>query len=507
MNRALQGLKLIHLLAALALVTGACSRSVSGNQLNLPKGSDAAGGEPTRAIITPPAAGFTFEPPDGTPTPDVPRILPTIRAEDVEYQVRAGDSLGAIAERYGIGLKTVIEANGIENPDLIEPGQLLFIPAPEPMPTGPGFKIIPDSELVRGPASASFNVEAFLISQGGYLSGYSEEVDEEETGAAEIIERVGREYSVNPRLLLALIEYQSSWVTDPEPEETAYPLGFTNRWYNGLYKQLSWAANRLNYGYYAWQLNAFSNWLLVDGSVVPPDSTINAGTAALQYLFAPLYSYSDWLAAVGEQGLFATYYRMFGYPFDYAVNNLVPEGLTQPEMQLPFQDGEVWSFTGGPHGGWGSGSGWAALDFAPPGEPMGCVISDYWTTAVADGVITYSDHGTILLDLDGDGYDQTGWSVLYLHIDSEGRLPAGTRVKAGDPIGRPSCEGGVSNGTHVHLARRYNGVWIPADGAVPFNLDGWISAGTGTEYNGVLVRNGQTVEAWDRRTEENQIQR
>jgi len=138
---------------------------------------------------------------------------------------------------------------------------------------------------------------------------------------------------------------------------------------------------------------------------------------------------------------------------------------------------------------------------------MGCVISDYWTTAVADGVITYSDHGTILLDLDGDGYDQTGWSVLYLHIDSEGRLPAGTRVKAGNPIGRPSCEGGVSNGTHVHLARRYNGVWIPADGAVPFNLDGWISAGTGTEYNGVLVRNGQTVEAWDRRTEENQIQR
>ena len=56
-------------------------------------------------------------------------------------------------------------------------------------------------------------------------------------------------------------------------------------------------------------------------------------------------------------------------------------------MQLPFEKGTTWSFTGGPHGGWDSGSAWAALDFAPPGEPAGCVSSDAWVVAVADGLI------------------------------------------------------------------------------------------------------------------------
>ena len=79
-------------------------------------------------------------------------------------------------------------------------------------------------------------------------------------------------------------------------------------------------------------------------------------------------------------------------------------------------------------------------------------------------------------DLSGDGIEQTGWSVFYMHIESRDRMQPKTYVYAGDRIGHPSCEGGVSNGTHVHLARKYNGEWIPADGITPFELDGWISA-------------------------------
>jgi murein DD-endopeptidase MepM/ murein hydrolase activator NlpD len=80
-------------------------------------------------------------------------------------------------------------------------------------------------------------------------------------------------------------------------------------------------------------------------------------------------------------------------------------------------------------------------------------------------------------------------------------------VKAGDRIGYPSCEGGQSNGTHLHLARRYNGEWIPADQDLPFNLEGWISVGTGVEYNGKLIRNGVAVVALDHVAAENQISR
>ena len=79
---------------------------------------------------------------------------------------------------------------------------------------------------------------------------------------------------------------------------------------------------------------------------------------------------------------------------------------------------------------------------------------------------------------------------------------------AGENIGHPSCEGGVSNATHLHLARRYNGEWIPADGNLPFILDGWVSSGNGIEYDGFLTRGDRTVEAWEGVFEDlNQISR
>ena len=100
-------------------------------------------------------------------------------------------------------------------------------------------------------------------------------------------------------------------------------------------------------------------------------------------MFAALYGRPDWEAAVTETGLFATYNAMFGYPFDLAIEPLVPTGVRQPPMQLPFEQGQDWAYTGGPHGGWDSGSAWAALDFAPPIDALGCVQSDVWVVAVA----------------------------------------------------------------------------------------------------------------------------
>ena len=39
---------------------------------------------------------------------------------------------------------------------------------------------------------------------------------------------------------------------------------------------------------------------------------------------------------------------------------VLPAGLAQPELHLPWKPGEWWHLTGGPHGGWASGAGWAA---------------------------------------------------------------------------------------------------------------------------------------------------
>ncbi len=117
---------------------------------------------------------------------------------------------------------------------------------------------------------------------------------------------------------------------------------------------------------------------------------------------------------------------------------------------------------------------------------LGCNSSDDWVVAVADGKIVRADNGAVVEDLDNDGKEQTGWSLLYMHIETRDRVERGTIVKAGDHIGHPSCEGGVYTGTHLHFARRYNGTWIAADGNSPFAMDGWISSGRGTEYDGEL---------------------
>lgn len=444
-----------------------------------------------------------------TPTPDPIREPPATREAAETYIVRFGDSLGRIAYRYGVSASQVVAANSLLNPNLLSVGQVLLIPAPVPRPPGPNFKLLPDSELVYGPSTALFDLPGFVLDSGGALDQYVEEVEGRERSGAQLVQLVAQRYSVDPRVLLAALELQSGWLSQEEaPVETrTYPLGFISPGYEGLFSQLSWAADQLNAGFYRWRAGWAGPYMMADGSTILPGSGINAGTAAVQNLFGLLENGDSWRETVGEYGFYETYTRLFGNPFDRAVEPLVPPDLEQPTMQLPFEPGKVWSFTGGPHGAWGEGSAWAALDFAPPGNALGCMFSNEWIVAVADGRILRADNGEVILDLDGDGFEQTGWVVLYMHVEDRGRVEVGDEVKAGDPIGHPSCEGGVSNGTHVHLVRKYNGEWISADAGLPFILDGWVSSGLEYEYDGTLSRDSVTLEACSCRNDENQIWR
>lgn len=463
------------------------------------------------AIATQAAINPTLKPGENAPlpTPDVPHVLPTLRTEPLQYFAQSGDTYSKIAMNHGVPLQELLEENDILDENMLFIEQEISIPPSKPIADAPAFKIIPDSELVYGPAIVNFSAAQFLEGRQGYLLSYSEEIDGEQIAGVEIINRVARNYSVNPRLLLALLEYMGGWITNPRPsqDQINFPLNYQEENFKGLYRQMQFAANNLNRGFYLWQVNALGQFILNDGAVIRPNPSVNAGTVGVQYFFSQILGREAWEQAVTEHGFIGHYQMLFAYPFNYAMEPLLPGKLVQPVMQLPFEDGIQWSFTGGPHASWDSGSAWGAIDFAPPGDMYGCNTSNDWVTAVADGHVVRSGYGAVVLDLDGDGKEQTGWTVLYFHIESRDRIERGTVVRAGDPIGHPSCEGGVSTGTHVHIARRYNGTWIAADGDIPFVMDGWKSSGQGTEYDGELTRNTKKVEAWEGRQEENQISR
>lgn len=136
-------------LVSLLLLT-ACERSLGSEEP-----TDASGATPTAPLIinTIPAVTpttqqaypvvtqatdgtiVTQQPPTGeTAVPPaeatVPPPAPTTAAGPTTHTVQAGDTLGAIAQQYGVSINDIALANNLANIDTLDVGQQLIIPAP-----------------------------------------------------------------------------------------------------------------------------------------------------------------------------------------------------------------------------------------------------------------------------------------------------------------------------------------------------------------------------------------
>jgi hypothetical protein len=356
--------------------------------------------------------------------------------------------------------------------------------------------ILPDSEVINSPTAAGFLVSDYAGSSGGFLAGYGENVGGAWMSGSEIVEKVAIETSVNPRLLLAFLELRSGWVRgQPAPDsDLSHPIGFYVDNYTGLYLELALTAKQINIAYYSWRAGTLTDLSFERGDSLRLSPSLNAGSTAVQFLFSKFYNRDLWSSALyGSSNFGSLYADMFGDPWARAalVEPLFPTGLSQPALELPFPAGDSWRFTGGPHPSWNTGTPPGALDFAPNTDEERCAVSYKWVTAVAPGVIARTGNGVVVLDLDDDGYEQTGWTILYLHVAEFERIPTGVQVNTDDPIGHPSCEGGAATGRHVHIARKFNGEWVFADGPLPWVLSGWEAQYGERAYEGTLVRGAE----------------
>ena len=95
--------------------------------------------KPTATLVVPPTdtptpeGGPTSTPPPAATATPVPVETRTGRTTHV---VQPGENLSQIAQRYGVSVEAIVQANGLEDPSLIHAGQTLIIPAPgEVLPT------------------------------------------------------------------------------------------------------------------------------------------------------------------------------------------------------------------------------------------------------------------------------------------------------------------------------------------------------------------------------------
>ena len=446
--------------------------------------------------------------PDGAKPVIQPTFTPSIDAAPFLYYAQSGDMLSAVANRFGVEESEITSNADLTQTTLIDPGTLLVIPNRITEPTTPNLQIIPDAEIIYSITAADFNVEEFVKEQSGYLSNFQDYLGS--TGwinGYDAIDRLAIENSINPRMILGLLEFESRWVRGQPVDifHTEYPMGFNDYHYKGMSVQLVWAINNLSIAYYGWRAGTLTHLEFPDGSTLRLDPRLNAGTVAVQYLFSRVHSQSQWAQIINpESGFPVMYAEMFGDPWALAdeINPIFPPALNQPPLVLPFEPNAKWSFTGGPHNGWGqlnpkiygqAHSVFSAIDFAPAAARTGCIPTSAWVVASAPGLVVRSENGAVMVDLDGDGYEQTGWNLLYMHISDKDRVAEGTWLEVNDRVGHASCEGGVSTGTHLHFARKYNGEWVTADGPIPFILSGWRVVAGDKAYEGKLIRGEEVI--------------
>lgn len=345
----------------------------------------------------------------------------------------------------------------------------------EPAASYPMADMLPDNELVYGYLLQTFDTEEVVARHGGYLSRYNEVVNGEVLSGSVIVQQVAEDFSVSPALLLALIQAQSRWVTDPNPSERSFPVGEP---LPGLFAGLSAAADGLNRLYYGHRHDALRTFPVANGRQVLLEHTNAATFAVVGYLSrdVPL---AAWAGLQAPSRVSLAYAQLFGDPFLKAPpREPDPPPIVRPA--LPFPAGEMWYYVLGPHSPWGVGGPAAAIDFAPPPATVsGCGPSAGWVTAAAEGKVLRSRTSGVVVDVSAPGFppddfEGSGWVHVYAHLSPLERVAPGTRVRTGDRLGHPACDGGLVPQARVAFSRRFNGEWVPVDdGRAPLTLGEW----------------------------------
>ncbi len=353
--------------------------------------------------------------------------------------------------------------------------------------------LLADGQFVYGPNVAGFELPAYLALHSPALAPLAQDLEDK-----------AAYYSLNPRLLLTLLEICSGAVGARAPltrSQMDRIVGYED--IVGYEEQLFRLGDELVRAYYARLYGPRPEagepiaLTLADGTVVSVPAETNAATLAVLTALAPLSSKTEWRALLSPDdpgGFLATYRRLFpdSDPLDDS-NQVIPHSPPPASLlKLPYACQDTWWFTGGPHDSGGDcadGDPIYAIDFAP-GVPYCTIPSNRWITSPADGTVTSVRCSGCLIKIN----HQDGWGSYFYHVANP-QVTAGQTVvqdqHLGNPSTMPSCGGdcggcgGSATGTHLHYGLLYNGAMAPIEGTT---LQGWVVHGVGTCYQGYLEK-------------------
>lgn len=341
-------------------------------------------------------------------------------------------------------------------------------------------------------------------------------------------------YSINPKLLISMIESQSKLVTSPSEKAYLFPFGnlSKNKGFKSQIKDVSSQLSKRFYAYKKLTLNVDKNNFVLRNNVTSNSAatiaiasmlTSNNKTELLpvKNKYAHLKNHNSPLEESGSKQneininhILNAYENIFAQTSDELISNnneQVKKSVTRkrasntnaltkaaavnvPSLYLPWTSGWSWKTSGGAHGFDGSTWPLSSLDFYYPGGNSGWGGNKPAVYASHGGTVTWYSRCNMRIT------HASGIATNYYHMDNL-QYGSGTYINAGTYIGTYAntksaslCEGGTSTGPHLHISLLKNGYYESLQG---YNFSGFYVDVGNSQYDtncstSYLWKNGTT---------------
>ncbi len=302
--------------------------------------------------------------------------------------------------------------------------------------------LLSNGQFVYGPNVKGFDLEDYINTKAHRLKPFYKEIYYK-----------SRYYSVNPRVTLTILEL----IVKKSPALKKHYFNIDHVNVNEFGDRLEKILKEMT--------KLFYKRFYSDKTINEDNKSGNAATYAIVTLFPGIDDKVKHKGVIKD--IFThTFSELFPVvdPMDRSNKISAGAGPSDSFFQLPYPEGESWSFNG-VHD-WSGNSGGAdmsSIDYSDGWPAWNVDVSNTWVVSAASGTAEK------VSDCWVDVSHSDGWSSRYYHLENV--QVSNTAVSNNDRLGNYAntssealCNGGSATGPHLHFSILYNGAYYPMNG-------------------------------------------